>query len=296
MDKKPYDDTKPILTVPDLTRRINEGYEQKKKEALLLQEEQKERLGIAIQEEKDLIKKLKTAKGITAKMEQDYSSIEVKLEAEIKAQIEINSIREKDVLSGKVTLREFTQKGTSEKQITEKTIKESTGELERSLKAIRTKRIEILEIERSLYSCQNRIKNLILQPALILQKIHKDMLEVSDTEIGEFLADVYGSREALKQTEHLIFLTQGKSLSPGYRWDRLTPKEALKVQYDPILPFELVSKLKTELAKLKDAEFVSVVFWLKAKDIDVNPTFKKSELSRGEKIIKTSDLKERLHE
>lgn len=294
MTKKLNDDMKPIQTVPDLIRRINEGYEQKKKEALLLQEEAKKKLGIAIQEEKELTEKLKTAQEIAAKMELEYSKIEARIEGEKRAQIEVNSIREKDVLEGRITLAEFTKKGKSEKTIYDEVVKETIAELELSLRAIRAKRIEILEIERSLYGCQNRIKNLILQPALILQRIHKDMLEVSDVEIGGFLADVYGSREALKQIEHLIFLTQGKSLTPGYRWDRLTPKEALKIQYDPILPIELVPKLKTELAKLKDAEFVSVVFYLKAKDIDVNPTFTKKDLSRGDKVVKTSDLKERL--
>ncbi|MBA7496135.1 hypothetical protein ES702_06733 [subsurface metagenome] len=294
MTKKNNDDTKPIQTVPDLTRRINESYDRKRKEAVLLQEEQRARLDIAIQEEKDLTEKLKIAQGITAKMEQDYSAIEIKLEAEKKERIEKESIREKDVLSGKVTLREFTQKGTSEKQITEKAIKEAIAELGNSLKAVRTKRIEILEIQRSLYGCQNRIKNLILQPALILQRIHKDMLEVSDIEIGEFLADIYGARDSLKQAEHFIFLTQGKSLGSGHRWDRLTVKEAKQIVFDPILPFELIPKLKAELEKFKLAEFISVIFWLRAKDIDVNPTFKKTKLSRGDKTIKTSDLKERL--
>lgn len=294
MNKKFNEDIKPILTVPDLTRRINESYDRKRQEAQLLQQQQEDLLKIAVEEEKELIEKLDVAKEITAKMEQEYSEIEARTEGEKRAQIEVNSIREKDVLSGKVTLREFTKKGISEKAIYEKTTKETVAELELSLRAIRMKKVEILEIERSLYSCQSRIKNLILQPALILQRVHKDMLEVSDTEIGEFLADVYGSREALKQTEHLIFLTQGKSLSSGYRWDRLTPKEALKIQYDPILPFELIPKLKTELAKLKDAEFVSVVFYLRAKDIDVTSIFKKTKLSRGDKTIKTSDLKERL--
>lgn len=283
MGKKPYDDTKPILTVADLTKRILAIWEARRTEAEALQAEQRTQLATAVQEESACVKKVKEAQAIVERMKVDYTALDVRTEAEKKAQIEVNSIREQDVRAGKVTLREFTQKGISEKAIYEKAVEATADELRQGLKAVRMKAVEVLELQKALCNCQVRIKNLLLQPARILYKTFKNLTEMAETEIGSFVADAYGARDAVKLMEHQIHLTQGKSLTPGYHWEKMSIEDAQRLQFDPILPIECIPKLKQKLEKLKDAEAVTVHLYLKSKDVDV------IAIRRGRGIVTLSD-------
>lgn len=265
-----------VLTAPDLNRHILELWEEKKKESLILQEESEKELRAAIEKESDLQAPLKEARKIIKQMEEDYKKLEQKSEQKIRERVEKSSLREKDVLSGKVTLREFNSKGISEKKITEKIFSESIAELEGSLSTVRKKNIEILRLEQQLYKVQTLIRNLILRPAKILRQVFKDCCEIADIEIGSFLSELQSANTALALTDHKILLTQGKSLSPGYRWDHLTYEQALSVQFDPILDMSCVQELKTQLKDFKDFENISVVFYLKSKSVEVSASGKMS--------------------
>lgn len=254
-------------SVFDLVKRIDAEYEKKKKEAEALQKKYRMDLKAAVQEEKELIAKIDKEKKIAQKMQQDYLELETEKEREKKGQVEKGILREADVRSGKVSLREFNLKGKMDKQISDEILERTTKEMEQSLKIVRAKNLEILKLEKSLCETQNRIRGLILAPARILQRAFKDSAEIADLQIGELLADVYGSRDALKQAEHKLLLTEGKSLTPGFSWDRLNMDEARAIIFSPILPLELVPKLKGELEKFKDAEKLHISFYLKSNDI-----------------------------
>lgn len=183
--------------------------------------------------------------------------------------IEINSIREKDVLEGRVSLAEFTKKGKTEKQIYDEMVKQTIKEMGKSLQAIRSKRLSILVLGKLLLECQTRIRYLIIEPGRILQKVLKDLAQFAEREIGLFLEEVHSSKTALEQVKNKLLLTEGKSLTPGYMWNQLTVEEASRVQFDPILPRDLVPKLKVELERFKDAETVNISFWLKSWTVEV---------------------------
>lgn len=258
-----------IKSTVDLVRHIIDFWEKKKKESLALEAEQRERLATEIQREQKIEKKLKESRSIAKKLEEEYSRIEAQTEGEKRAQIEINSIREKDVLEGRVTLAEFTKKGKTEKQIYDEAVKATVGELQRSLKAIRAKRLKILELEKELLEHQTKIRYLIIEPGRILQKSLKDLTQFAEREIGFFLEEVHSSKAALEQVKGQLLLTEGKSLTPGYMWNHLTLEQAQKIQFDPILPVELIPKLKVDLERFEDVETVNITFYLRSRTVEV---------------------------
>lgn len=258
-----------IDTVPDLTKRITEQWRAKEKEALALQKKQRKDLKAQVELESTIQTHLDNVRIVASNLEKEYSRIEVEVIAEKRKEATKGVAREADIRSGKITLREFLSKGKKDSAISDEVMKKSAGELEAGLKAIRSKNLEVLKLEKSLCECQNMIRNLILRPAMILQQVLKDCREITDQEIGLFLDDNYGNRQAVEQIKHKLLLTEGKSLTPGYRWDSLTIEEARKVQFDPILPLSLVEKLKSELKRFKDAETVNIAYYLRTKDLDV---------------------------
>jgi len=258
-----------IETIPDLTKRILDNWRQKEKEALAQQKEQEEKLMAAVQEEGKITSKLETARSIVEKMELEYIQIEAKIEGEKKAQIEVNSIREQDVKSGKVTLAEFLKKGKTEQAIYNEAVKETMKDLEAGLKAARAKRLEILNFEKELLETQTNIRYLIIEPGRILQRVLKELSGFAEVEIGIFLQEIHSSKYQLEQARGKLLLTEGKSLGPGYTWTRLTVKQAYGLQFDPILPLECIAELKSRLESHKDSEMVNVTFFLRTKGVDI---------------------------
>jgi len=259
-----------IQTTTELVRHILDHWKSEQTKALAAEGEQKEKLTVEIRKEQDLEKKLKEARSIAEKMETEYSQIEAKIEAEKRVQIEINSIREKDVLEGRVTLAEFTKKGISEKAIYEKATKETVEEMKHSMVAIRSKNKEILEIEKELLEIKLGIRFQLTQPAKNLQKSLRDLLEFSQHELSIFLEEIHSSKDELTRIINKLNLAiKGQSLGPGYVWTRLSPKQARRVQFDPILPRKLIPKLKVELEKFKDAETVNISYYIRSKTVDV---------------------------
>lgn len=280
-----------ILTVPDLTKHILGLWESKRKESEQLQQEAADELKAAIQKESDLQIPLKEARSIVKKMQKEYFDLERKSEKKARDRITKNAIREADVRAGKVTLKEFQEKGIYDKDIESKVIKAITGELEDSLKVCREKSVEILRLEKGLLETQHLIRNLLIRPAKILQGVFKDCVEISDREIGEFLAELNTAKTSLDLINHKILLTQGKSLGSGHRWDHLSYKQALSVQFDPILDVSCVAELKTRLKGFEDSENISISFYLKSKSVDVTAAGQISH--RKSMSIKMSDLKDK---
>lgn len=258
-----------IDTVPDLMKRITERWDEKRKEAESLQAEQKEKLKNEIKLESTIQSHLKNVRSVALRLEKEYPQLEAKIEKEKRTQIEKNSLRKKDVLSKKITLREFARIGKSEEAISVQVIKESTEELEQSLEIIRKENLEALKIEKSLCECQNMIRNLILRPAQILQQVLKDCGEITDQEIGYFLQDNYGLREDIQQVEHKLQITDGKSIAGRYVFECKTMAEAKSLQFSPLLPLSCVSKLKSELEKYEGSENISITLYVNLKDIEI---------------------------
>jgi len=259
-----------IQTTPQLVRHIIDHWKSEQIKALKAEEEQKEKLTVEIQKEQKLEKKLKESRSIAEKMELEYSQIEARIEGEKRAQIEVNSIREQDVKSGKSTLAEFLKKGKTEKQIYDESAKETMKDLEAGLKAARAKRLEILNFEKELLETQTKIRYLIIEPGRILQRVLKDLGQFAEREIGFFLEEVHSSKTALKRVENRLNLTEGKSLGPGYSWTRLSIEQAYGLQFDPILPLECIAALKSKLEPCKDSDVINVTFFLRTKGIDVS--------------------------
>jgi len=259
-----------ILTMPQLVKHIIDHWKEEQIKALAAETEQREKLTVEIQEEQNLIAKLKKARLIATQMEADFLEIEARIEGEKRAMIETSSTREQDVLSGKVTLSEFTKRGLSEKKIYEKAVEQTMIELEQGLKAARSKRLSILELEKELLETQTKIRYLIIEPGRALQRSLKNLAEFAEREIGLFLEEVHTSKAALEEVKSKILLTEGKSLGPGHSWSRLTVEQAYALQFDPIIPLECIAALKSKLESFKNSETVNVTYFLRTKTIDVS--------------------------
>jgi len=259
-----------ILDVPSLTKRILDHWEEKRKEALLQEKEQREKSNATIQEEKELKRKLKTSQSIVEKMQKEFRDLEAKIESERRKAIEKNTLRESDVLEGRTSLREFTAKGMTEKTISEQAIKETTEELEDSLKAIRSKNLEILELENQLLRIRVKIRFALLEPGKLLQKSLRELLEFSQHEMSIFIEEIHNSKTQLLQSESKLTLaSKGQSLTPGFSWIRLNLEQAKAIIFDPCLPESLASKLKMELLKFKDGELLNVNYYIRSRTVDV---------------------------
>lgn len=262
-----------IQSTVDLVRHILDHWESEQVKALKEEESQREKLSVEIRKEQALEKKLMESRSIARQMEREYMQIEARTEGEKRAMIETAAIRELDVKSGKVTLSEFIKKGLTEKQIYEKSVEQTIVELEQGLKAARKKRLEILKFEKELLETQTKIRYLIIEPGRTLQRSLKDLAQFAEREIGFFLEEVHNSKTALTQIQGKLYLTEGKSLTPGYSWNRLTIEQAYRLQFDPILPLECIAALKSKLELYKDVEKVNVIFFLRTKKIDVSSVY-----------------------
>ena len=264
------DDMK-ILTIPDLLKRVEQEYEKRKKEASISQKANEEKLAAAIREEAELTKKIGKEQKIAERLQQDYFELESRTEKEAREKASKGVLREADVRSGKVSLKDFILKGKKDSEINSEVAEQTAKELEQGLKVIREKNLEILELEKSRAESKNMIRALLIQPGQFLLELLKYLKEFTEGEVGSFIEDMHGYRTELEEVNRKIQLTQGKSLTPGYTWDRLSLSEAYKLIFNPIIPLELIPKLKAELEKVKRAEKVSVSYYLRSKEIDIRP-------------------------
>jgi len=259
-----------IRTIPDLVKRVKDEWEKKEKEASHRRKELEDNIRGALRKEKELKGKLKKAELVVSKMENDYAELESKLLEEKEKEIKKAVPLEQDVREGKISLKEFQAKGKYEKDILAQVVRETQQELSQSLEAIRAKKLEIMNLEHELIKTQHRVRQLLLQPGVILKSTLKNLKEFADREMGLFYEDYASTREALQQQEHLLQLTTGQALTSGYRWDRQPVKEARKIQFDPILPKSLVPSLLQQISKFNEDDSVSVVLTLRPLSVDVS--------------------------
>ena len=270
--KKGLSDGMQIGTIPDLLARVEEEYEKRKEEASIQQKANKEKLSAAIREEAELTKKIDKEQKIVERMQNDYLDLEVKTEKEKRAEATKNVLKESDVRSGKVSLKDFILKGKKDSEILEEIVEKVAAEIDRGLRVIHTKNKEILELEKSRAESKNMIRALLIQPGQFMLELLKGLKEFTEIQVGSFIEDMHGYRTELDEIKRKILLTEGKSLTPGYNWgDRMTIAEAYKLIFNPIIPLELIPKLKAELEKCKGAESVTVSYYLRSKEFDIRP-------------------------
>jgi len=170
----------------------------------------------------------------------------------------------------KFHLRNSRKRGKFEAEIQKAVIEKTQEELSQSLESIRSKKLEIMQLQLELIKTQHRVRQLMLQPGVILREVLKNLKEFAEREMGLFYADYAQTREAVQQQENKLNLTKGKSLTPGYRWDRMKVKEARKIAFDPILPEKLVPSLLQQLSKFSDSDQVIVDFTLRPLEVHVS--------------------------
>ena len=95
-------------------------------------------------EEMQLITRLKEAREKISKKESEFLLLEGNLEAKKKKEIEAKAIREKDVLEGRKSMRDFFLKGRREGEIAVETVESVTKEMEELSDIIRAENLRIL--------------------------------------------------------------------------------------------------------------------------------------------------------
>lgn len=258
-----------IRTVGTLLQRINEELDRRKKEVETQDKVNERLLTQAVKEERGLIKEIDEAKGIVKEITADFDKIELDVETAARKSIEENVAREGDVRSGKTSLVEFRKKGKYDVKIAEETLTKSVQELESSLSVIRGKELEILHLRDKLGSVQNTIRGLNIRPGLSMRDLFKALYEFSDSQTASFMAELDSLKVEWNQTKQEIQLTEGKSMSGRYTWDRLTMKQARDLQFDPGFPLSCVKKLKSELVKWGETDNISITFYLNLQDIEI---------------------------
>ena len=279
-----------IKGIGDLIQKVKARYEEEEKKAREEEKKNTEDLKATAEQEVLIRTKLAKAKQTVEKMEREYLELEAKIETEKKGQIEKGTIKEADVKSGKVSLNEFIKEGKSDRQISEEVIKQTTEELEQALKAIRSKNLEILNLEKELCETQIKIRHLSTYPGRSLEKSLESLQDFLKRELGVISEDAYQVKWNLEQIRTRLLLTEGKSLSPGYRWEVMTVDQAKKIALDPIFPESFISKLYEELSKYGPDESVNVAYFLGKGDspgrLDVSlvrPHFLRTKLEEGKR-------------
>lgn len=250
-----------INSIPDLIKRVKDEWKRKEKEAEARKKELEENMRVAIQKEKHLKAELKKYRLIAEKMEKEYQGLESKLLKEKEKEIKKNTPLESDVREGKISLKRFQQEGKYEKDIQAQVVKETQEELSLSLEAIRAKNLEIMNLEHELIQTQHRVRQLMLQPGLMLKETLEKLKDFTDREMSLFFEDYQSTRSNLQQMQHKMnIIEKGVGISRGFSWDRCSPEEAKKIAFDPILPENLVPSLLQKIESLKEYDALLVRF------------------------------------
>lgn len=279
-----------IKGIGDLIQKVKARYAEEEKKARDEEKRNEEEMRAAAEKEIEIRTKIAKAKQVAEKMEREYFELEAKIEKAKRREIEKGALKEKDVKSGKISLDEYIKKGKSDKKISEEVINQIVEELKQALKAVRAKRLEILNLEKELCEIQIRIRHLSTYPGRSLQKSLEGLQDFLKRELGVIFEDAYQVKWNLEQIDTKLLLTQGKSLSPGHRWEAMTVDQAKRISLDPILPEGFVSKLYGELSKYGSDESVSVAYFLgkgnSPGSLDVSlvrPRFLRTKLEEGKK-------------
>lgn len=274
------------VSIPDLLKKIDREDEKQREQARIKQVALEKDLVIAFKREEELKETIATAREIAEKMQDDYLGLEAKIGKEKLAEIEKESLRKKDVLAGKASIRDFVREGKREDQIANEAIEKTAAELEQGLNAIHEKGKEILELKDTLGECRNRIRGLIIQPLRFRQESLKTLKEYTEEQIGGYSAEmeIYRTEWDRVKTK-LQLIKKGVSLSSGYTWEAMSPIDAQRIIFSPIIPLDCIAQLKSELEKYRDADRVVVSYSWRSHEINVRPYYK--PLPEKEKTIET---------
>ena len=275
-----------IDTVNILLQRINEELDKRREEIEAKDRANAELLTKVTGEESSLMEEISRGKKIVEKMISDYRKIEADVETSERKKAEENVLRESDVRSGKVSLAQFREKGKYDKDIAAESLRKSVFELETSLTVIREKNLENLKLREKLGSCRNTIRNLTLRPGLTMLEMLKSVYDFTDIQVADFMGELESLRTGWNQTKQDLLLIEGKSMSGRHVWTGLSMDEAKALQFSPLLPLSCVEKLKSELAKYKGSEGISITYYVNLKDVEITNIMPK----RG--VIQIIDLKE----
>jgi len=248
--------------IGSLIEKISKEYRRLEEEGKAEEEIQRKNLDELIGKEKRIKVDLDKAQEIVKGMESEYLAIETKVESKARTDIEETSLKEIDVKEGRASLTDFFKRGRKKAEITRMTIEQAGKELADILKAVRSKHLEIMELEKSLYRCQIDFRQMAIYPARIMTEKLKKLKEYLDSQVGAVVYDLPQASSALEQVCHKLELTKGRSLSPGHTWEARPLKEAKKIIFSPIIPFELVQELKEKLASMEEGRPIVVSYFL----------------------------------
>jgi len=241
-------------TIELLMKKSIEWFEETKKSNLRREMDLKKKIKEATEKEIGLLTRLKKDREIVSKMESEYLELEARIETEKRAEIEKDTLTKEDVKKGKVSLLDYFNKGKRPEQITDQTLEESQKELETTLKLVRTKNLEILEMEKELFEVQLRIRGMAAQPGREFQRSLEQLTEHLQIELGLIIEDLPAARYLLDNVKHKLTVCNGKSIGMGYSWTARTLKEAQALIFNPMIPKSLILNLKKQLSDYDEME------------------------------------------
>lgn len=243
-----------IESIGDLVKKAAIRWKQQTEKRKAHEAQLKEVLDNAIAEESGLHKKIIADKKAVNSLQQQYFKLEKLAKKEAKKTVEKEQLTAADVESGKITLRQFQAQGISEKKKADLIVEKILKQLEDSLNLIRIKRKKILQKELKLAKLQRKVFRLSLFPGEVLSKALEDQKSFVDREMNSLYQDVVTAESNTKLLEHQLHLSEGKGLSAGHRWDRISLEKAQRILFDPIIPESLIADLKKQLQQFQDPE------------------------------------------
>jgi len=296
MDEGMIDST--IQSIGDLVQKANEFWQEQTEKRKEHEEKLKGVLETALAEETGLIKELTAAKKTVAGLESEYFELEKSVEKEEKKRVGKEQLTAEKVKSGEITLRAYQARGVTAEQKTSLIISGILEKLKASLNVIRSKKKEILQQELELAKLKNKVFRLNLYPGQVLSKAYQNQIEYLNTNMSVLHADVVQSDSSAKQLEHQLHLSEGKGLSAGHRWNRLTLEQAQRILFDPIIPEALIKDLKQQLQEFQGTEeLINIILHMapgKDPSLEVNPAAgirKGGMIQTGKKVKKVKKNK-----
>jgi hypothetical protein len=239
-------------TVVDLIRRAKEEHKKKEKEALKLEQENEKKIIELTKNEIKLREDIQTRKARVAQLEDDYETIENEMILKNLEEVTKGKATKEEVLSGKITAREFFLKGKKDAAIQEEVDAKTLTDMETLSDTIRETKTEIIRLELELASLRRRIFDFAIYPGRVLRNKYKELTKWLDAEIAETIEDINeaDTMKIQKQNE-LNFIERGYSLGSGYKWSELTKRQARALQHNPVLPKKYISFLLAQLAEIE---------------------------------------------
>ena len=204
--------------------------------------------------EKQLIVDIAKSQEKIAEKEAEFILLQKGILAKNKAEIEGQSIKSKDVLSGKKTMRDFLRLGKQERQIHIESIEQTQSEMAEISGIIRAENRRIMSLELRLLVTQNTVRGLASRPAQGLSITLKALTKYLDGMIAplQTTSEIQGRIRTKK--ESISLADGGGSLSRGHAWSDLSVEEMGRLRFSPVISEDHILALNAEVEKFKDAD------------------------------------------